>query len=188
MIVLAELHDFRRFTSPRDLMSYLGLTPSEYSSSDRKRRGAITKAGNSHVRRVLVEAAHNYRFKPAVKGTLKQRREGQPAAVIAIADKAQQRLHKRYFKLKEGYRKPHNVAVVAVARELVGFIWAILNHRTRCSGGGDFACEIDSDFLLKLTGRSSDIFAPEGPKRGAPFEGGAHPASGSCDRPTTSGE
>lgn len=129
MIILAELHDFRRFTNPRDLMSYLGLTPSEYSSADRKRRGAITKAGNSHVRRVLVEAAHNYRFKPSVRGALKKRREGQPAAVIAIADRAQQRLHKRYFKLKEGYRKPHNVAVVAVARELVGFIWAILTHQ-----------------------------------------------------------
>lgn len=130
MSILAELHDFRRFTSARELMSYLGLTPSEYSSSDRKRRGGITKAGNSHVRRLLIEAAWSYRHRPLVRGALKKRREGQPAAVIAIADRAQQRLHSRYFKLKEGYRKPHNVAVVAVARELVGFVWAVLNHKS----------------------------------------------------------
>jgi transposase len=129
MIILAELHGFNRFKSARELMSYLGLTPSEYSSSERKRKGGITKAGNGHVRRALVESAWSYRHRPAVKGELKKRREGQPAAVLAIADRAQQRLHSRYFKLKEGYCKPHNVAVVAVARELVGFIWAVLNHR-----------------------------------------------------------
>lgn len=130
MIILAELHDFRRFTNPRELMSYLGLTPSEYSSSDRKRKGSITKAGNSHARRILIESAWSYRYRPSVSGALKKRRDGQPPAVIAIADRAQQRLHKRYFKLTEGYHKPHNVAAVAVARELVGFIWAVLNHQS----------------------------------------------------------
>lgn len=129
MTILAEIHDFRRFTRAQELMSYLGLTPSEYSSSERKYKGSITKAGNSHLRRVLVEAAWHYRHKPAVRASLKKRRQGQPGAVIAIADRAQHRLHGKYFKLKEGYNKPHNVAVVAVARELVGFIWAVLNHQ-----------------------------------------------------------
>ena len=129
MTILTELHDFRRFTSARELMSYLGLTPSEYSSSERQRKGSITKAGNGHVRRVLVESAWSYRYRPSVSVCLKKRRKGQPAQVIAIADRAQQRLHSRYIKLKEGYHKPHNVVTVAVARELVGFIWAVLKHQ-----------------------------------------------------------
>ena len=129
MVILTELHDFRRFTSARELMSYLGMTPSEYSSGERSRKGSITKAGNCHVRRALVESAWSYRHRPSVRGELKRRRQGQPAAVIAIADRAQQRLHSRYYKLKEGYHKPHNVTIVAVARELVGFIWAVLNHK-----------------------------------------------------------
>ena len=128
MTILAELHDFRRFTSPRELMSFLGLTPSEYSSSNRVRRGSITKAGNSHARRIIVEAAWHYRHRPSVNVTMRRHRSGQPAKVLAIADRAQQRLHQRYFKLREGYNKPANVAAVAVARELVGFIWAILHH------------------------------------------------------------
>jgi transposase len=129
MTILAELHDFRRFRHPRDLMAYLGLTPSEYSSGNRVKRGSITKTGNTHVRRVLVEAAWNYRHRPAVSALLRKRRTGQPAAVLAIADRAQHRLHQRYYHLKEGYKKPHNVVTVAIARELVGFIWAVLTHR-----------------------------------------------------------
>ena len=78
MTVIAELHDFRRFTSAPQLMSYLGMTPSEYSSGDKARRGSITKAGNSHVRRVLVEAAWSYRHRAAVSVALRKRREGQP--------------------------------------------------------------------------------------------------------------
>ena len=128
MTLLAELHGFRRFTNPRELMSFLGLTPSEHSSSSRVRRGSITKAGNSHVRRILIEAAWHYRHRPSASAYMRRRRDGQPAKVLAIADRAQERLHHRYFKLKEGYKKPHNVAVVAVARELVGFIWAVLRH------------------------------------------------------------
>lgn len=128
MTILAELHDFRRFASPAQLMAYLGLTPSEHSSGSRVKRGSITKAGNSHVRRILVEAAWSYRHRPAVSVQLRKRRAGQPPAVLAIADRAQHRLHKRYFHLKEGHRKQHNVVVVAIARELVGFIWAVLNH------------------------------------------------------------
>jgi transposase len=129
MTILAELHDFRRFKHPRDLMAYLGLTPSEYSSGGRVKRGSITKAGNSHVRRVLVEAAWNYRHRPAASALLRKRREGQPPAVLAIADRAQQRLYARHHHLKEGYNKPHNVVAVALARELVGFIWAVLVHQ-----------------------------------------------------------
>ena len=129
MTILAELHDFRRFTHPRELMAYLGLVPSEYSSGSHTKRGSITKTGNSHVRRILVEAAWNYRHRPAVSVHLRKRRAGQPAAVIAIADRAQHRLHKRYYHLKEEHRKPHNVVAVAIARELVGFIWAVLHHQ-----------------------------------------------------------
>lgn len=128
MTILAELHDFRRFNNASDLMGYLGLTPSEYSSGNRTKRGGITKAGNGHVRRILVEAAWHYRHRPAIGIVARRRRAGQPPAVIAMADKAQQRLHRRYFYLKEGRGKPHNVVTVAIARELVGFIWAILNH------------------------------------------------------------
>ena len=129
MTILAELHDFRRFAHPRQLMAYLGLVPSEYSSGSRVRRKGITKTGNTHVRRVLVEAAWNYHHRPAVSAPLRRRRGGQPPAVIAIADRAQQRLYRRYYRLKEGYRKPHNVVTTAIARELVGFIWAVLNHQ-----------------------------------------------------------
>lgn len=133
MTILAELHDFRRFTNPRDLMAYLGLTPSEHSSGKRVKRGPLTKTGNGHVRRVLIEAAWNYRHRPAVSYDLKERRKGQPPAVIAIADRAQLRLHRRYYRLREGYRKPHNVVVAAVARELVGFVWAVLNYEQEAS-------------------------------------------------------
>ena len=128
MTLLAELHDISRFTNARELMSYLGLTPSEHSSGGRTRRGSITKAGNGHVRRVLVEAAWNYRHRPAVSAHLARRRKAQPAQIIAIADRAQQRLYRRYYRLKEGHHKHHNVVTVAVARELVGFVWSILQH------------------------------------------------------------
>lgn len=123
--LVSELHDFRRFTSPRDLMGYLGLVPSEHSSSDRKSRGNITKTGNSHARRVLIEAAWQYRHPPRIGDQLRKRREGQSATVVAIADKAGQRLYRRYSSM---YRrgKPVGKVIVAVARELVGFIWAAL--------------------------------------------------------------
>lgn len=127
MTVMTELHDMRRFTRPRELMAYLGLVPTEHSSGQNQRRGAITKAGNGHVRRVLIEAAWHYRHQAAVGPKLRERRRGQPARVIAIADRAQQRLCRRYRRLIER-GKPHNKAVVAVARELVGFLWATVNH------------------------------------------------------------
>jgi transposase len=123
--LVAELHDFRRFRTARALMAYLGLVPSEHSSGDRRRRGAITKAGNAHVRRLLIEAAWHYRHRPGVGVALRRRRQGQPAAVIAIADRAQHRLHRRFRQLTER-SKPFNKVVVAVARELIGFVWAAL--------------------------------------------------------------
>src|SRR5207245_1360242 len=88
--ILAELHDFARFRTARQLMAYLGLVPSEHSSGNKEKRGGITRAGNRHVRRLLVEASWHYRHRPGL-GALRKRREGQPAAVIAIADAAQQR-------------------------------------------------------------------------------------------------
>jgi len=126
--LVAELHGIERFPSPRELMAYLGLVPSEHSSAERSRRGAITKAGNSHARRLLVEASWHYRHPPGLGLALKERRTGQPAAVIAIADKAQQRLYRRQRHLVARGKLPTQ-AVVAAARELSGFIWAALLHQ-----------------------------------------------------------
>lgn len=123
--VVAEIYEIGRFNSARQLMSYLGLTPSESSSGERSRKGAITKAGNSHVRRVLVEASKHYRHYPRVGARLRKRRQGQPAGVVAIAEKAHHRLYRRHRRLTAA-GKPPNVASVAVARELVGFIWAVM--------------------------------------------------------------
>lgn len=128
LAIVSELHDWRRFSSPRRLMAYLGAVPSERSSGERERRGAITKAGNRRVRRLLVEAAWHYRHRPAVSRELARRREGQPTRVIAVADRAQQRLHARYQRmLARG--KPRNKVVVAMARELVGFLWAAFERQ-----------------------------------------------------------
>ena len=129
MLILAELHDFRRFPNPRALMAYLGLVPSEDSSGDRHRRGRITKTGNGLVRRVLVEASWHYQHRAGVGPALAARRRGQPPRVIAIADKAQQRLCRRFRRLTAEHKPPPKV-VVAVARELVGFIWAALQPTT----------------------------------------------------------
>jgi transposase len=123
--LLAELHGFQRFITPRALMAYLGLVPSEHSSGEAQHRGSITKAGNCHARRLLIEAAWHYRHPPAIGKALRQRRQGQPAPVLAVADHAQQRLHRRFARLS-ARSKMANKVVVAVARELVGFIWAAL--------------------------------------------------------------
>jgi len=131
MTIVAEIHDFSRFKSPRQLMAYLGVIPSECSSGGKENRGAITKTGNSHVRRVLVEAAWHYRHPPRVGVKLRKRREGQPGAVIAVADKAQRRIHRRYLRLSE--KKPRNKATVACARELVGFIWAVMQPESQAA-------------------------------------------------------
>ena len=109
----------------RELMAYLGLVPSEYSSGQSRHRGSITKAGNRHARRVLVETAWHYRHRAKSGESLRRRREGQPARVIALADRAQERLCRRYRHLVER-GKPTPKVVVAIARELVGFLWGAL--------------------------------------------------------------
>jgi transposase len=124
MVLLTELGDWRRFESPAQLMAYWGLVPTEHSSGPRERRGAITKAGNSHCRHILVQAAWHYRHRPALSGALKARQRGQPAPVIAHAWKAQHRLYALYHRLAA--RRPTQIAVVATARELVGFLWAVM--------------------------------------------------------------
>lgn len=122
--LVAEIGDVGRFAHPRQLMSYLGLVPSEHSSGERTRRGSVTKAGNSHARRVLVQAAWNYRFSPRVGPRAQLRARDLPEPVRAIGWKAQQRLHGRMRALNE--RGVHaNKVCVAVARELSGFVWAI---------------------------------------------------------------
>ena len=121
--LVAELGDLGRFPTPRPLMAYVGLVPSEHSSGASQRRGRITRAGNSHVRHVLVQAAWHYRHAPKVTRALEQRQDGQPEAVTAVAWRAQERLHARYRKLAG--RKGRQKAVIAVARELVGFVWAL---------------------------------------------------------------
>lgn len=125
MTILTELHGIRRFTSPRQLMAYLGLVPTEYSSSDKVLRGSITKAGNAHLRRVLAEAAHQYRHRPLVGPLLRRRREGQPSFAILQADQAQRRLHRRFSRLLQR-GKPYGKIIIAIARELAGFLWATL--------------------------------------------------------------
>jgi transposase len=125
ILILAELHDFRRFPSPRALMAYLGLVPGEDSSGEKHRRGRITRTGNALVRRLLVETAWHYQHRPSVGVALTRRRKGQPGRVIAIADKAQQRLCRRFRKLAAEH-KPAPKIVVAIARELAGFLWAAL--------------------------------------------------------------
>jgi transposase len=124
MSLVAELHDVMRFESPRGLMAYLGIVPSEHSSGEKERRGEITKEGNRHVRRLLIEAAWHYRLRPGV-ASLARRRQGQSTRVIAIADRAMHRLHRRFNRMAER-GKPRPKVVVAVARELSGFIWAAL--------------------------------------------------------------
>jgi transposase len=125
MLILAELHDFRRFGSAPALMAYLGLVPGEDSSGEKHRRGRITRTGNALVRRLLVEAAWHYQHGRGVGGALARRRNGQPARVIAIADKAQQRLGRRFRKLAAEHKPAAKIAV-AIARELAGFLWATL--------------------------------------------------------------
>ena len=122
--LVAEVGDFRRFASASELMSFVGLVPSEHSSGGSRRQGRITRTGNGHVRRILVEAAWHYQRQPRMSKAIRDRNDRVSGPVRAIAWKAQQRLHKRLFRLKER-GKPATRAVTAVARELVGFVWAI---------------------------------------------------------------
>jgi transposase len=122
--VVAELGTLSRFDSSRQLMGYSGLVASEYSSGNRIQRGPITKTGNAHLRRVIIESAWAYQYRPWVGGALLKRQQGLDQPIKDIAWKAQWRLHKRYKKLAAtGKKKPQ--IVTAVGRELLGFIWAI---------------------------------------------------------------
>jgi transposase len=122
--VVAELGDLSRFDTPRPLMSFLGLTPAEYSSGAQRRQGGITKAGNTHARRALVEGAWAYRYPAKVSAHLQRRIENLPQAAREIGWKAQVRLCKRYRQLTARGKHPNQV-VVAIARELAAFAWAI---------------------------------------------------------------
>ena len=123
---MTEIGDFRRFEHAGQLMAYVGLVPSEHSSGNTRRQGSITKAGNSRIRHVLVQAAWNYRFPPRQGKALKRRQQGQPPDVVAQSWKAQHRLHTVFGRL--AYRKNSQIAAVAVARELAGFVWALMQE------------------------------------------------------------
>lgn len=127
--LVAEIHDPRRFPHPRQLMSYLGLVPSERTSGMRERRGGITGTGNRHVRRLLVEAAWHYRHKPVVGRALRLRRREQSPKAIAIADRALRRLTLRQRRMLYQGKHP-NLVTIAVARELAGFVWNVLHPAT----------------------------------------------------------
>lgn len=124
VILAAELGDLARFASAPALMAYVGLVPSEHSSGETQKRGRITRTGNGHVRRILVESAWSYRHRPAMSREIRKRNEGVAPAVQAIAWKAQQRLHRRYQRLL-GRGKNKQQTVTALARELAGFVWSI---------------------------------------------------------------
>lgn len=122
--LIAEIGDITRFKTAKQLMAYLGLVPGEHSSGDTKRQGRITKTGNAHLRYLLVENSWHYQHKPNLSEQLRKRQEGVSKEVKEIAWKAQHRLYHKYRKIVARGRKS-NIAVVAVARELTGFIWAI---------------------------------------------------------------
>jgi transposase len=126
MVILSEIQDFRRFSSAPDLAAFIGLVPRLYASGASARRGSITKAGNAHLRHVLVESSWHYRH-PRVQAaaTFRKRCTGQPEDVIKHAWKAQLRLGKRFHRLL-ARGKPSQVAAIAIARELCGFIWGIM--------------------------------------------------------------
>jgi transposase len=125
--IVAEIGDLRRFPHPRELMGYLGLVPSEYSSGSSTQRGQLTKTGNAQVRRILVEAAWNYRFPARIGESITPRLEGLPQLIVDIGWKAQLRLCARYRRLRA--RGLHqNKTCAAIARELAGFVWDIGRH------------------------------------------------------------
>jgi transposase len=122
--IVVEIDDFGRFETAEALMSFVGLVPSEHSSGERRKQGPVTKVGNAHVRRLLVEAAWHARRRPRVGYELARRQRGQDAAVIERAWRCQERLQARWRRMA-GRGKPSQKIVVACARELAGFVWAI---------------------------------------------------------------
>ncbi len=127
--IVCEVGDFRRFGHAEAFMAYLGLVPREFSSGEKRRQGGITKSGNTHLRNLLIESSWHYRYKSAPSQRLTERREGQPAELIAYADKAMRRLQGKFFRLVlKG--KTKQAAVTAVARELAGFVWGMMIGQT----------------------------------------------------------
>ncbi|MBV9803917.1 MAG: IS110 family transposase [Solirubrobacterales bacterium] len=120
-----EIADFVRFEHPSSLAGYLGIVPSEHSSGEQIKRGAITKAGSSHARRLLVEAAQHYRHGPAIAARLERRQRGQDPRACEIGWRCQQRLHRQWQRLRVKRGKPANVVVLALARELSNFVWEV---------------------------------------------------------------
>jgi transposase len=131
--IAVEVGNFSRFAKAKQIMGYAGITPSEYSTGASRRQGAITKTGNAHLRRVLVEAAWSYRHRPGKGHELRVRQRDLPAHLTETAWKAQHRIHRRYATL-QAKGKPHTKIVTALGRELLGFVWAI-------------AVRIEQDFL-----------------------------------------
>jgi transposase len=123
--VLLEVFDFRRFSTPRPFMSFVGLVPRETSSGGKEWRGSITKTGNAPLRRVLIEAAWHYQHRPRPNKAVQARRAGQPPGVVALAEQAEQRLYRRFSRLVARGKRPV-IAATAVARELCGFLWAVM--------------------------------------------------------------
>jgi hypothetical protein len=128
MIILGELYDLRRFENPRHLMAFIGLVPSEHSSGSSTRRGGITKTGNSHVRRILVEAAWAYCRPVSITSVQRRQLAEQPPRVGEIVRTANRRLASRYRRLV-GRGKKRPAIAVAIARELCGFVWALGNYK-----------------------------------------------------------
>jgi len=124
LALVVEIGDFDRFKTAEEFMAFVGLVPSEHSSGEKRRQGSITKVGNSHVRRLLVESAWHARRRPRVGYELARRQRGQDAVVIERAWRCQQRLYQRWQRMA-GRGKPQQKIVVACARELAGFVWAI---------------------------------------------------------------
>jgi transposase len=121
----AEVGEFDRFEHPDSLAAYLGIVPSEHTTGQQRRQGAITKAGSTHARRLLIEAAYHYQRQPSIGETLQRRQHGQPAEIINIAWRAQRRLNARWRQLKHTRKKANGIVAVAIARELAGFCWEI---------------------------------------------------------------
>lgn len=126
MILVSELGDLHRFSHPRQLMAYLGLVPGEASSGEDRRQGSITKCGNSHARWILIECSQHYATAPKVSKELSRRQQGQPPKVVKTSWQTQHRLHLRFSRLM-ARRVQRNKIMVALARELIAFIWEALN-------------------------------------------------------------
>jgi transposase len=153
-----EIGDFARFEHPKLLASYLGLVPSEHSSGESRRQGHITKSGSRHARRLLVEAAWHYRRAPRLGTNLERRQDGQDQAVIAIAWKAQQRLHRVWRQLDSKRGKRRTIVAVAVARQLAGFCWAIVTHNSELPS-------VPSSAGIPAGGRPHHADNPQPPKQ-----------------------